>query len=107
MQWFQAIPAEDLWEGELRSIQLGTTPILLLRLHGTIVAYLDRCPHLGVPLSDGNLQGDILTCCAHHWQFNVHNGEGINPIGKHLTSLPIKIEKENIFVALNIQGGNS
>ncbi len=34
----------------------------------------DACPHAGVPLSDGTLEGCVITCRAHGWPFDVRTG---------------------------------
>jgi nitrite reductase/ring-hydroxylating ferredoxin subunit len=38
------------------------------------VAFDDRCPHRGGPLSDGALAGDLVQCPWHGSQFDVHTG---------------------------------
>jgi len=37
---------------------------------GGIGAFLDRCPHRNVPLSDGEVVDDALQCPYHGWRFN-------------------------------------
>lgn len=60
---------------------LGTvvdTPVgavLLVRADGAITALSDGCPHAGVALSDGDLDGTVLTCPGHGSQFDVRTGE--------------------------------
>jgi toluene monooxygenase system ferredoxin subunit len=71
--------AEDIWEGEMQGFCVRDAAVLLLKLDGRFRAYQGRCPHQGVALVEGDLDGAILTCRAHHWQFNVLNGDGINP----------------------------
>jgi nitrite reductase/ring-hydroxylating ferredoxin subunit len=40
-----------------------------------VVAFEDRCPHRGTPLSRGTLAGTTLTCAAHTWEFDVRTGQ--------------------------------
>jgi nitrite reductase/ring-hydroxylating ferredoxin subunit len=35
----------------------------------------DRCPHEGYPLSEGEVQGGVLTCKWHNWKFDLATGE--------------------------------
>lgn len=52
-------------------------PVALYRVDATWCAITDRCPHAGAPLSDGELDGPVLTCAAHGSQFDVRNGDRV------------------------------
>lgn len=45
-----------------------------VRRGSSICVLADRCPHQGYPLSQGSLQGEILTCGWHNWKFDVTSG---------------------------------
>jgi toluene monooxygenase system ferredoxin subunit len=77
--WQAAMPAADLWEGELAGVRLGGKEIVLLNVAGEIRAFGNRCPHLGSRLSAGSLDGGALTCAGHLWEFDALTGKGINP----------------------------
>lgn len=68
--WYRAAHAGELLEGRLcRRILLGE-PILLGRLRGgQAFALRDICPHRGVPLSAGRINGDAVECAYHGWRF--------------------------------------
>jgi len=72
--------------------------VLLVRLNGVVYAYENRCAHLGVALSEGRLDGSVLTCRAHHWQYDVRSGAGINPATACLRCFAVKIEDGTVFV---------
>ena len=67
---------------------------------GEIRAYNPICPHQEHPLVEGDLNGCVLTCSAHLWQFDVISGEGVNPEGVSLEDYPVKIENDAVLVAL-------
>ena len=46
---------KDLWRGDLVGVCARGTPIVIVATSTGVAAYLDRCPHLGVPLSRGRL----------------------------------------------------
>lgn len=50
-------------------------PVALYRVDGALCAISDRCPHAGARLSDGELDGRVLTCPEHGSQFDVTTGE--------------------------------
>jgi nitrite reductase/ring-hydroxylating ferredoxin subunit len=91
---------EDVWEGEMECFRVSDTNILLLKLAGQFRAYQARCPHQGAALVEGHLDGTALTCSAHHWQFNVLNGEGINPRRAFLERFPTAIADGKVLVGI-------
>lgn len=89
---------EDLWDGEKVGVKVGTKRLILIRIEDQVYAFEDRCPHQGVPLNDGQLNGCELTCKAHQWTFDVRTGRGINPQSASLRGFPVRIENGEIFV---------
>jgi nitrite reductase/ring-hydroxylating ferredoxin subunit/uncharacterized membrane protein len=72
--WTPTIDAADLPVGEPRSCVVGDTPILLLRHGDGVHAMHNRCSHRGCMLSDGDLEGEIVTCACHGSQFDLRDG---------------------------------
>jgi 3-phenylpropionate/trans-cinnamate dioxygenase ferredoxin component len=87
--------------GELRSFKVRGHEVLAAHVEGKIYCLDSRCTHAGAPLSEGNLNGEVLTCPWHYSQFNVTNGDVIRgPANKPLRTYKVE-EKENvIFVDL-------
>lgn len=93
-------PLAELWSGDLVAARVGGTAVLVVRLGDEVHAYEDRCAHLGIALSEGTLDGRVLTCSAHHWQYDVATGRGINPAAACLVRFPVTIEHGVIYVEL-------
>ena len=91
---------EDIWEGEMQGFCVRGAAILLLKIGGHFRAYQGRCPHQGVALVEGDLDGGTLTCRAHHWQFNAMNGEGINPRKANLQCFSTEIVNGKILIGM-------
>jgi toluene monooxygenase system ferredoxin subunit len=89
---------EDLWSGEMMPCAVAGRKVLLVRFDEHVYAYDDRCAHLGVPLSRGRLEGEVLTCSAHHYEYDVRTGRGINPKSVCMTAYPVKVQGSEIFV---------
>jgi toluene monooxygenase system ferredoxin subunit len=80
---------------------VGGELILLVHLAGgDIRAYQGYCPHQKTALADGELDGHILTCAAHSWQFNLSTGEGVNPKRCQLYRYGVKVEDAAISVGI-------
>ena len=89
---------EDVWDGEMRGFIVDSRKVLIIKLDGEVYACEDRCAHLGVALSEGILEGCVLTCSAHHYQYDARTGRGVNPKSVRLRTYPVAIEDGEILV---------
>lgn len=89
---------DELWEGEMLGLTVGDEKVVLINVGGSVKAFEDRCVHQNVKLSQGVLEGDILTCYAHHWQYNAKDGSGINPINTQLKTFALEVREDGVFV---------
>ncbi len=72
--WTDAAGAADVPEGKPTGAIAGDTPVLLLRHDDRIHAIHDRCSHRGCLLSDGEVEGHVVTCPCHGSRFDVRDG---------------------------------
>jgi len=77
--YVELIEADSLWDGEMESFDVGDAEVLVVKVDGQIRAYDGICPHQSQSLVEGDLEGGVLTCAAHEWQFDARTGAGINP----------------------------
>jgi phenylpropionate dioxygenase-like ring-hydroxylating dioxygenase large terminal subunit len=74
--WYLAIRSRELKTGALLSrVFLGEPVVLGRGDDGKPFALRNICPHRGMPLSYGWLQGSELQCCYHGWKFNTATGQ--------------------------------
>lgn len=84
-------------------------PIVLFRAGATVVAFLNRCPHAGIPLNFGDdvfclydSDGERDVICPHHSAL-FRLPEGLchdGPCeGDRLTAVPIEVRDSVVFVA--------
>jgi len=90
--------ADAMWNGDLVGATVGTTRLVLAKIDGVVHAYADRCAHLGQPLSQGTLDGAVLTCAAHHWQYDATTGRGVNPATAALVRYDVTVDGGRVFV---------
>ena len=91
--WRAAIELDEVWEGDLVTRQIDGVDVLFVNIGGKVQAFQDKCPHAGSPLNEGFLEGGVLTCATHLWQFDVADGGvGINPKNCRLSAYPVRIE---------------
>ena len=73
----------DIPPGKLHKISLDGKDILVVNLDGNYFAMDDTCTHAGASLSEGTIDGDVITCGWHGAQFDCKSGK--------LTKFPAKI----------------
>lgn len=74
--------------------------IAVFNVDGTFYAIDNTCVHRGGPLGEGELEGDIVTCPWHAWQYNVKTGLCINNPSAKVQSYQVKVEGSDIKVLL-------
>lgn len=104
MCWTHAGDLDELWEGEMRPVRLGTVQLVVCNVEGQVFAFADQCPHLGSPLSEGGFDGRRITCAAHEWVFDARGGAGVNPVGAFLRRYPTCVVDDVIFIDLGEAG---
>jgi nitrite reductase/ring-hydroxylating ferredoxin subunit len=58
------------------------------------------CPHQGGPLAEGLVEGTMVTCPWHGWQFDIPTGK--TPLGPKIKQpvFEVKIESQDVLVAV-------
>jgi nitrite reductase (NADH) small subunit len=75
--------------------------IALFNVDGTYFALDGICPHQGGPLGKGRLNGCVLTCPWHGWQFDVRTGQHqVNASLRH-PGFPVRVAGDEVFVDLD------
>jgi toluene monooxygenase system ferredoxin subunit len=97
----RATTLEQLWPGEMLGVEVDGIKVVLINFEGTVHAFENRCAHQAALLSRGRLDGNVLTCSAHHWCYDVQSGAGINPQGVRLRRFATRVEGQNVLVDVN------
>ena len=72
------VKVADLTEvppGEMTLVDFQGEPVALANVDGTIYAFSDSCTHMAGDLSQGLLEGAVVTCPLHRGQFDVTSGD--------------------------------
>ncbi len=76
MAEFQTVAkASEVLPGEMKLVEVDGDEVVIANVDGEFFAFSNTCTHEGGPLSDGELEGDIVTCPWHFTPFNVKTGE--------------------------------
>ncbi|MFQ5957320.1 MAG: Rieske (2Fe-2S) protein [Candidatus Brocadiales bacterium] len=103
----------ELKEGGVRRVEVDGKGILVARVKGRLYAMGDKCTHLGCSLSEGQLEGSVVTCPCHGTRFDITSGKVIEWVSKYpligkLTSFmkkdepvyKVSVEEDKVMVLL-------
>ena len=86
--------------GQGKIFEVDGNQIAVWNLGGRFCAFQNVCPHRGGPVGEGELEGNIITCPWHGWQFDLTTCQSlINPAAK-LVNYEIQVEGDSIKVAV-------
>jgi len=103
--WKVVATIDELWAGDVGEFYADDLPILLVHLtSGELRAFAGNCPHAGFRLADGDIDGNVLTCSAHSWEFDLDSGAGLNPDNCRLQSYQVRRDGDRIAVAVPQNG---
>jgi len=100
---------EDIPDGDSASFAIEqngeTVGLMAVRQGNEIFAYVNRCPHVGVPLdfTPGkflDLSKTYIQCASHGATFRIETGECIGGpcAGKSLSPVEVRIEGPDVYV---------
>src|SRR2546427_5239436 len=73
--WYPAVRCTQIRGRKLATAMLLEVPLVLGRTSDArAFALRDSCPHRGMPLSYGRLDGQAVECCYHGWRFDACSG---------------------------------
>jgi nitrite reductase/ring-hydroxylating ferredoxin subunit len=98
MPWTKLATTAELPPGQLIEVEVGEDLYALCNVNGEIRVLHGTCPHQGGPLGEGALNGDLVTCPWHMWEFDSKTGAcAMNP-DLVIPKYPVKIEGADVLV---------
>ncbi len=96
----------EIESGKTKKVTAGDIAVLLVNVDGNFYAVDSLCTHYGGDLSEGKLEGNMLTCPVHGARFDVRDGKVVSPPTEpldrpdieNLTTYPLRIENKEIFI---------
>jgi nitrite reductase (NADH) small subunit len=100
MGFVRAAKLSELAVGSIGEFQLDGKTVALANVGGKIYAINNTCLHRGGPLGEGTLEGKIVTCPWHGWQFDVTTGKEVQNPQTGVACYPAETRGEEIYVDL-------
>ena len=103
--WQQIGALADFEEDRPEAVDVDGTPVAVVRTAaGPVYAIHDVCSHAAVALSEGEVVDGEIECWLHGSTFALATGKptclpAVDPVPVY----PVKIEGDQIFVAVNVE----
>jgi nitrite reductase (NADH) small subunit len=91
---------DDIPPGSAKEVVTGDHVIAVFNADGELHAIDGICPHAGAPLVNGGLDGTVVSCPWHGWQFDVALGQFCLNSKVKLAKFNVKIDGGDLFVEI-------
>jgi nitrite reductase (NADH) small subunit len=90
---------DEVAPGGAKLVEAGGKKIALFNLDGTFCAIDDTCTHRGGPLSEGEIEGDEVTCPWHGAVYKIRTGEAVGgPAPTGVAHYPVRVNGQDVEV---------
>jgi len=90
----------ELPAGSGKPVEVNGKAIALFNVGGKVYAMDNTCLHRGGPLGEGTLEGEVVTCPWHMWEYNVRSGEFVANPSIKVTTYAVQVEGDDVRVAV-------
>lgn len=87
-------------EGRPRAVRVGPRLVALFVEAGRYYAVEDTCPHMGAPLSDGDVEAGVVTCGWHGWRFRLADGTWVDSPRVRIPCYPVRVVGDAIQIEI-------
>lgn len=91
---------KDVAPGTGTVAEINGKSLAVFNVDGTFHVIDNTCVHRGGPLGEGDLDGEVVTCPWHGWEYNVKTGVSVNNPAACVASYPVVVEGDDIKVDL-------
>ncbi|MCA8994115.1 MAG: Rieske 2Fe-2S domain-containing protein [Planctomycetaceae bacterium] len=98
--WHSLGPVDSFPNNEGRECTVADRIVAVFRQENEFRAIDGICAHAGGPLAKGTLQGGIVTCPWHGWQYDITTGQHCLTPQICQQSFPCKVEDDQLWVEL-------
>jgi nitrite reductase (NADH) small subunit len=100
MAFVRTVKVAEVPAGTIRELQVEGKAVAVANVDGKIYAMNNTCLHRGGPLGEGSLEGKVVTCPWHGWQFDVTNGKAVQNPAAGVDCYQTEVRGEDIFIDL-------
>ncbi len=99
-EFVKVASTDEVGPGSCKTFDVSGSRIALFNVAGKFYAMDDTCAHRGGPLGEGSLDGAIVTCPWHGWQYDVSSGACQTNPRVQMVCYEVRVEDKLVKVAL-------
>jgi nitrite reductase (NADH) small subunit len=88
----------ELGQGKSALVTVDGVDVALFRQGEEILAIGNACVHQGGSLCDGLVEGDIVTCPLHGWEFDLRSGACMTVPGESVPRFVATVADAGVFL---------
>jgi len=90
--------ASEIPDGQGKVVEAGGKRIALFNAGGKFYAIDNACKHRGGPLGEGELDGTVVTCPWHGWEYDITTGANMDDPNVKLGCYAVKVEGGDVLI---------
>ena len=98
MAFARAAKTNEITPGTVREFQVEGKAIALANVGGKFYAINNTCLHRGGPLGQGVMDGNILTCPWHGWQYDVTTGKLVMNQAVAVATYAVEVRGDDLWI---------
>lgn len=106
MPFLRAAGKSDVPPGQIREIRLNGTSVAIANVDGKFFAINSVCLHHGGPLGEGELEGKVVTCPWHGWQYDVTTGKLVQQPSDGVQCYAVEMRGDDVYVDVGASAGS-
>jgi nitrite reductase/ring-hydroxylating ferredoxin subunit len=91
---------DSLASGKIRTARVLARRIAVVQIEGRIYAFEADCKHMKQSLGGGTIEGNVITCPAHGWKYDLATGQCLTEKWARLKTFDVYVENGDLFVDL-------
>ncbi len=98
--WHRISPSDIPDEGRVNTTVVAGRSVALTRCGGTLGALENRCPHQGGPVGEGSIEGGLLRCPWHGYDYDPITGQPPEGFTDAVTAYEVAEREDGAYVLL-------
>ena len=100
MAFVRTVKVAEVPAGTIRELQVEGKAVAVANVGGKFFAINNTCLHRGGPLGEGSMEGKVVTCPWHGWQFDVTTGKAVQNPAAGVDCYHTEVRGEDLFIDL-------